>query len=92
MTGQSVVSVEETASADPLVPDGTEFILTLDAAGAGSFARITSDRVGHRIAFVVDGIVLDAPTIEDPVPDGVIIIITPTPALTSLLQGAVKPR
>lgn len=41
-----------------------------DAAGARRFAKLTTEHVGERFAIVLDGKVLSAPTIREPIPGG----------------------
>ncbi len=41
-----------------------------DATGARKFARLTTEHVGERFAIVLDGRVLSAPAIREPIPGG----------------------
>ena len=41
-----------------------------DATGARRFAKLTTEHVGERFAIVLDGKVLSAPTIREPIPGG----------------------
>ena len=41
-----------------------------DSAGARRFAKLTTEHVGERFAIVLDGKVLSAPTIREPIPGG----------------------
>lgn len=41
-----------------------------DASGARRFAKLTTEHVGERFAIVLDGKVLSAPTIREPIPGG----------------------
>ena len=41
-----------------------------DATGARKFARLTTEHVNERFAIVLDGRVLSAPTIREPIPGG----------------------
>ncbi|MCL1891797.1 MAG: protein translocase subunit SecD [Alphaproteobacteria bacterium] len=41
-----------------------------DSSGARRFARLTTEHVGERFAIVLDGKVLSAPTIREPIPGG----------------------
>ncbi len=41
-----------------------------DTTGARRFARLTTEHVGERFAIVLDGKVLSAPTIREPIPGG----------------------
>lgn len=43
---------------------------SFDAAGARRFAKLTTEHVGERFAIVLDGKVLSAPTIREPIPGG----------------------
>lgn len=45
--------------------------ISFDGLGARQFARITRDNVGKRLAIVLDGQVLSAPVINEPIPGGV---------------------
>ena len=42
----------------------------LDASGARKFAKLTTEHVGERFAIVLDGQVLSAPVIREPIPGG----------------------
>lgn len=71
-------------------------ILRLNRAGAAKFARLTAANVGRRLAIVVDGRVLIAPTIRSPITGGVVSIegfSSPqeTERLSDLLQTAPLP-
>ncbi len=43
---------------------------TFDATGARKFAKLTTEHVNERFAIVLDGKVLSAPTIREPIPGG----------------------
>jgi len=43
---------------------------SFDATGARRFARLTTEHVGERFAIVLDGRVLSAPVIREPIPGG----------------------
>lgn len=43
---------------------------TFDATGARKFAKLTTDHVNERFAIVLDGKVLSAPVIREPIPGG----------------------
>lgn len=43
---------------------------TFDAIGARRFAKLTTEHVGERFAIVLDGQVLSAPVIREPIPGG----------------------
>ena len=45
--------------------------ISFDGLGARQFARVTKDNVGKRLAIVLDGQVLSAPVINEPIPGGV---------------------
>ncbi len=45
--------------------------IDFDGLGARQFARLTKDNVGKRLAIVLDGQVLSAPVINEPIPGGV---------------------
>lgn len=89
MTGVSIVTVEETPTVDALAPDGTDFLLTFDAAGTDAFALITQEYTGRQIAFVVDGTVVQAPQIMSVIRDGVVVLTLPAREAT-LLRSAMK--
>ncbi len=70
--------------------------LRLNRAGAAKFARLTAANVGRRLAIVVDGRILIAPTIRGPITGGVVSIqgfSSPqeTERLSDLLQTAPLP-
>ena len=43
---------------------------TLDRLGAQKFGRITTDNVGKRLAIILDGKIISAPSINEPIPSG----------------------
>jgi len=44
--------------------------IRFNAAGARIFAQVTTDNVGRRFAIVLDGSVISAPVIQEPIPGG----------------------
>jgi len=44
--------------------------IRFDSAGARRFGKLTTDNVGRRFAFVLDGAVVSAPVINEPIPGG----------------------
>lgn len=71
-------------------------ILRLNREGAAKFARLTSANVGRRLAIVVDGRILIAPTIRGPITGGAVSIQGFSSAqeaerLSELLQTAPLP-
>ena len=52
-------------------PDGRPVVTTVfDAAGARKFKKLTTEHVGEQFAIVLDGEILSAPLINEPIPDG----------------------
>ena len=43
---------------------------TLDRLGSQKFGRITTDNVGKRLAIILDGKIISAPSINEPIPSG----------------------
>ncbi len=71
-------------------------ILRLNREGAAKFTRLTAANVGRRLAIVVDGRILIAPTIRGPITGGVVSIQgfnspQETERLSDLLQTAPLP-
>jgi len=50
--------------------EGWEVTLKFDAEGAKTFGNITQANVGHRFAIVLDGVILSAPNIREPIFQG----------------------
>jgi preprotein translocase subunit SecD len=51
--------------------DGSPVVsIRFNAAGAATFARVTREGVGRRFAMLIDGEVLSAPVINEPIPSG----------------------
>ncbi len=70
---QVMISGDQLANAqqsfDP--QDGSPVVsISFNAAGAATFARVTRENVGRRFAMLVDGKVLSAPVINEPIPSG----------------------
>ncbi len=57
----------ERVQADQAESGQPALTLRLNRVGAAKFARLTADNVGRRLAFVVDGQILIAPTIRGPI-------------------------
>ena len=52
-------------------PDGRPVVTTVfDAAGARKFKKLTTEHVGEQFAIVLDGEILSAPRINEPIPGG----------------------
>jgi preprotein translocase subunit SecD len=90
MTGASIVSVEETTSPDG--SPGAVFFVTLDSAGGAEWAGLTSKYVGRQLAFVIGGLVVDAPQIADPIRGGMFTIQTSSAALAQRVRSAIRPQ
>ncbi len=54
--------------------DSPNVRLLFDAQGAGQLAAITRANVGKRLAFVRDGVVLEAPNLMDPIEGGALVM------------------
>lgn len=72
-----------------------EIAFTLDSAGADTFARITTENVGHLMAIVLDGELQTAPVIKSPITGGSGVIegdYTPQEAfaLQAVLENPLK--
>jgi SecD/SecF fusion protein len=52
------------------LPTGVEILMNFDSAGADMFAKLTTDNVNQRFAIIVDGEVLSAPNIIEPITGG----------------------
>ncbi|OBF87448.1 preprotein translocase subunit SecD [Mycobacterium sp. 852002-51163_SCH5372311] len=64
----------------PLTADYFEVHLTMDPSSAAAWASFTTDHLHAHIAFVRDDLVLEAPTIQEPVTSGQIALTTQTAA------------
>jgi hypothetical protein len=77
----------------PLTADYFEVHLTMDAASAAGWASYTTEHLHAHIAFVRDELVLEAPTIQEPVGSGQIALTTQTaPAADELARLAGQPE
>ena len=70
--------------------------VTFDSVGTRQFARVTKQRVKDRLAIVLDGRVISAPVINEPIPGGTAVIsgsFSPTEAndLALLLRAGALP-
>jgi SecD/SecF fusion protein len=61
------------------VTGASEILITLTEAGTQRFAEVTRDRVGQRLAFVIDGKIYSAPTIRTEIRGGKALITGFTP-------------
>ena len=63
-----VVGVDDLASANTWVSKGQAFVgIKLTDDGAKKIQKFTRDHIGERMALVVDGRLIKAPTIRDPI-------------------------
>lgn len=67
LTGDSLVNAQAEQSSTGIYP---QVIFKLDAKGGRSFARLTKDNIGKRLAIVLDGVVKSAPVIRSEIPSG----------------------
>ena len=67
MTGENLIDAQpnlQNQTNQPVVS------FTLDRLGAQKFGRTTTDNVGKRLAIVLDGKIISAPTINEPITSG----------------------
>ena len=65
------VSGDNLVDAQPTFQDNQPVVsLRFDAVGARKFGALTRDNVGKRFAIVLDGAVISAPVIREPIPGG----------------------
>ena len=77
----------------PLTADYFEVNLTMDTPSAAAWASFTAGHLHAHIAFVRDDLVLEAPTIQEPVNSGQIALTTQTaPAADELARLAGRPE
>jgi len=77
----------------PLTADYFEVHLTMDPPSAAAWASFTADHLHAQIAFVRDDLVLEAPTLQEPVTSGHIALTTQTaPAADELARLAGQPE
>lgn len=67
LTGRSI---RDARVARNIVTGQPEIDFTLDSEGAAIFGEITRNNVGQRLAIVLDGVVISAPTINGPILGG----------------------
>ena len=66
------VSGDNLVGAAPVIDQNNQPVVSLrfDAAGARRFGDLTTENVGRRFAIVLDGRVISAPVIREPIPGG----------------------
>jgi preprotein translocase subunit SecD len=65
------VSGENLVDAQPTVQQGQPVVsIRFDGVGGRKFGKLTSENVGRRFAIVLDGEVVSAPVIREPIPGG----------------------
>ncbi len=66
------VSGDNLVAAAPVIDQNNQPVVTIrfDAAGARRFGDLTTENVGRRFAIVLDGRVISAPVIREPIPGG----------------------
>ena len=81
------LSVVEVASPDGSPQGGQAVMITLVAGPAEQFAALTADRWdGERVAFVVDGLVYAAPTIQGQISGGVLQLLMDPSTIERLID------
>jgi preprotein translocase subunit SecD len=71
VTGEDVASAAA-VELDPQSVSGWGVEIQLDAAGTQAFADLTTGLVGRQLAIVVDGVVVSAPTVQEPITIGAV--------------------
>ena len=67
MSGENLIDAQPNISSQSNEPTVS---FTLDRVGAQKFGRTTTDNVGKRIAIVLDGEIISAPSINEPITSG----------------------
>ena len=67
MSGENLIDAQPNISSQSSEPTVS---FTLDRLGAQKFGRATKDNVGKRIAIVLDGEIISAPSINEPITSG----------------------
>ena len=67
MSGENLVDAQPNFNSQSNEPTVS---FTLDRLGAQKFGRATTDNVGKRLAIVLDGIIISAPSINEPITSG----------------------
>ena len=67
MSGENLIDAQPNFNSQSNEPAVS---FTLDRFGAQKFGRTTSDNVGKRLAIVLDGKIISAPSINEPIPGG----------------------
>ena len=91
--GDDIVSARQEFDQQDGSPD---IVIQLNEAGRKDFARATGKMLGKRLAIVLDGKVLTAPVINEPILGGSLLIsgsfsVASAQQLASLLQGGALP-
>jgi hypothetical protein len=88
--GQLTVTRASVATEFKGVVTGQPIILVqLDRGSTATFARVTGQSVGKRLAFLVNGKVVMAPQITEPITDGQ-LALTPDPSALKQLETTLK--
>lgn len=76
LTGRNLVEADATfeATSKGMVQSDPVVTIKFDGAGKDKFAKITQDNVSKRIAIVLDGNIVSAPTVSNAIVDGSAII------------------
>ncbi len=67
LSGENLVDSQPTFNNQSSKPAVT---FTLDRVGAQKFGRVTTDNVGKRLAIILDGKIISAPSINEAIPSG----------------------
>ena len=67
MSGENLVDAQPSVQNQKNEPTVS---FTLDRIGAQKFGRVTTDNVGKRLAIILDGKIISAPNINEPITSG----------------------
>ena len=67
MSGENLIDAQPNIKIKIMNP---QYLLHLDRLGAQKFGRATTDNVGKRLAIVLDGEIVSAPNINEPITSG----------------------
>ena len=67
MSGENLIDSQPTINNQSNQPTVS---FTLDRLGAQKFGRATTDNVGKRLAIILDGKIISAPSINEPITSG----------------------
>ena len=96
--GETVITSKDIESVSPQYPSNAKpyVLIKLNGVAKERFSQVTADNIGKRIAIILDGQLITAPTVRERIPDGRVMItgsftVENVQALTAIIKAGSSP-